>query len=217
VTGVTLGPEIFGYDKYLSCTSNRADLRMTGMANSGTATPPARAGLAPGRPQTVAAVTESFTSLQRTVRRAKARLVAVAGDDVDSATQLVLHTVGAEGPMRASALAASVQSDLSTVSRQAAALVSRGLLQRQADQHDGRASLLAVTEAGRVAIDRHEQGRQAFFEAVLSGWTSEEMRQFAQQLERFTAAYEHTHTIYMNEREQRTAAPSPNQEEGPEA
>jgi DNA-binding MarR family transcriptional regulator len=148
----------------------------------------------------VASVAESFSELQRTVRRSKARLLAAAGDDVESATYLLLHTVAADGPMRASALAASVQADLSTVSRQVATLVARGLLERHADQHDGRACLLAVTDVGRAAIAEHEQGRQEFFGAVLDGWTAEAMHQFAQQLERFTAAYDRIHTTWMSER-----------------
>ena len=176
------------------------------MANSAAAGSPAQAhtGTAPsgspgGRREPVALVADSFSELQRTVRRSKARLLA-AGDDIDSATQLLLHTVAGEGPMRASALAASVQADLSTVSRQVAALVGRGLLERQADQFDGRACLLAVTDAGRAAIAEHEQGRQKFFDAVLADWNTEEMRQFARQLERFTAAYDRVHTAWMNER-----------------
>ena len=176
------------------------------MADSTAAAPPsAPAETAPRRSsndrrKTVTSVAESFIDLQRTVRRSKARLLAAAGNDVESAAQVLLHTVAAEGPMRASALATSVQADLSTVSRQVAALVGRGLLERQADQLDGRASLLAVTHAGRGAIAEHEQGRQAFFDEVLAGWSTEEMRQFAQQLERFTAAYDHVHTAWVNER-----------------
>src|ERR1700761_6298792 len=162
-------------------------------------TAPSAHGAAPSgspgdRGATVASVTESFVDLQRTVRRCKARLLAAAGDDVESATQGLLHVVAAEGPLRASALASSVHSDLSTVSRQVGALVSRGLLQRQADQLDGRASLLHVTEAGRAAIAAHERGRQAFFGEVLTGWSPAEMRQFARQVERFTAAYDQVHT-----------------------
>jgi DNA-binding MarR family transcriptional regulator len=190
---------------------------MMAMADSATAAPPAaqagahdgaaqgkaqrgaRAGAGPRR-ESVASVAESFVDLQRTVRRAKARLLAAAGNDVESATQVLLHTVAAEGPLRASALAASVQADLSTVSRQVAVLVSRGLLERQADQHDGRASLLALTEAGRAAVAQHDVGRQAFFDEVLTGWSSGEMRQFAGQLERFTAAYDRIHTARMKER-----------------
>jgi DNA-binding MarR family transcriptional regulator len=169
------------------------------------AAPPAPAAAAPDQPsgdrrETVAAVAGSYIDLQRTVRRSKARMLAAAGNDVDSASQVLLHTVGADGPMRASALAASVQADLSTISRQVATLVTRGLLERQADQCDGRASLLAVTAAGRAAIAQHEQGRQAFFDDVLVGWSDDELRQFAQQLGRFTAAYDRIHTARVNER-----------------
>jgi len=145
------------------------------------------------RPKAVASVTDSFIDLQRTVRRAKARLLAAAGNDVESATHLLLHTLQADGPMRASALAASVQSDLSTVSRQVAALVGRGLLERRADQHDGRACVLAVTEAGQAAIAEHGRRRRTFFDEVLTGWSTDELDQFAQQLDRFTAAYDRVH------------------------
>jgi len=181
---------------------------------TGTASP-ASAGAVTDRPpggrrENVAAVTESFSELQRTVRRCKARLAAAFGDDVESATRLLLHTVESEGPMRASALAASVQSDLSTVSRQVTTLVARGLLERRADQRDGRACLLAVTDAGRAAIAEYEQGRQAFFDTVLAGWSAGEMRQFARQLEQFTAAYDHAHVTLMATRTKRM-------EEGPTA
>ena len=179
---------------------------MTAMAESrGATSPPTHAEAGTRRPpgsrlEAVASVTDSFIDLQRTVRRSKARLLAAAGNDVESATHLLLHTVESEGPMRASALAESVQADLSTVSRQVAALVGRGLLERRADQRDGRACLLAVTGAGRAAIAEHEQGRQAFFDEVLTGWSSEELRQFAQQMERFTAAYDHIHAARMSAR-----------------
>jgi DNA-binding MarR family transcriptional regulator len=160
----------------------------------------------------VASVTESFIDLQRTVRRSKARLLAAAGNDVESATHLLLHTVESEGPMRASALAASAQADLSTVSRQVSVLVSHGLLERRADQFDGRASVLAVTDAGRAAIAEHEHGRQAFFNEVLTGWSPEELRQFAQQMERFTDAYDRVHTARMSQWVGRAQAQAPTTE-----
>jgi len=156
--------------------------------------------MAEGRTAAVASVTDSFIDLQRTVRRSKARLLAAAGNDVESATHLLLHTVESEGPMRASTLAASVHADLSTVSRQVAALVARGLLERRADQRDGRACVLAVTDAGRAAIAEHEQGRQAFFDEVLTGWSADELRQFGQQMERFTAAYDRVHAALVGAR-----------------
>ena len=158
-----------------------------------------------GRKAGVALVTESVVELLRAVRRSKARLLDAANDTVDSATQVLLRTLAAEGPMRASALAASVQSDLSTVSRQVAALVTRGLLERRADPVDGRASLLVVTDAGQAVIAEHEQAQGAFFEQVLSDWTPGELRDFAHQLERFTTAYDTTHIQWMTDATRHTA------------
>ena len=182
------------------------------MADGTTAAAPsgASADRSPGaRRESTASVAQSFMNLQRTVRRSKARLLAAAGDDVESATHVLLHTVEADGPMRASTLAASVHADLSTVSRQTSALVGRGLLERRADQRDGRACLLAVTEAGRAAIAEHEHGRQAFFDEVLTGWSTEELSLFARQMERFTAAYDHVHADRMSRRAGRTEARTP--------
>jgi DNA-binding MarR family transcriptional regulator len=156
--------------------------------------------MAEHRTAAVTSVTDSFIDLQRTVRRSKARLLAAAGNDVESATHLLLHTVESEGPMRASALAASAHADLSTVSRQVAALVGRGLLERRADQSDGRACVLAVTDAGRAAIAEHERGRRAFFDEVLAGWSADELRQFGQQLARFTTAYDRVHAARVDAR-----------------
>ena len=165
---------------------------------------PPRPGKVPlgqgGGPASTVAVVDAFSGLLRTVRRGKARLLAAAGDDVESATQVLLRTVSAEGPVRASALAASVQSDLSTVSRQVAGLVARGLLERQADQADGRACLLAVTEAGHAVLAEHEADRAEFFTRVLAGWTPGDLDQFARLLERFTAAYDQVHAAWMDRR-----------------
>ena len=51
-----------------------------------------------------------------------------------------------EGPHRSNALAEAVHSDPSTVSRQIAALVKVGYVERRPDPADGRACLLAATD-----------------------------------------------------------------------
>src|SRR3984957_14979159 len=154
---------------------------------------------APSRAATDA-VAGSVLGLLRTVRKAKARMMAAAGDDVESATALLLHSVATLGPVRTSALAASVHSDLSTVSRQVGVLVAAGLLERRADPADGRACLLALTPAGQAAVAEHERGRADFFAAVLDGWAEDELRQFAGLLDRFTASYDHVHAAWIAER-----------------
>ncbi|MFF7333492.1 MarR family transcriptional regulator [Streptomyces sp. NPDC008150] len=142
---------------------------------------------------------DAVIGLVRTVRRSKARALAATGDDVDSAARILLRTVSAEGPLRASALATAVQSDLSTVSRQVALLVARGLLERHADPDDGRASLLQVTPAAQAVIAESDQARTAFFDDVVRDWPPEERDRFVHLLEQFTEAYDTTHTRWMSD------------------
>jgi DNA-binding MarR family transcriptional regulator len=148
----------------------------------------------------VEAVATDVINLLRTVRKAKARMMSQAKSDVESASQLLLHIVGTEGPMRTSLLAASAHSDLSTVSRQSAALVTAGLIERQADPADGRACLLALTPEGRETLAEHRRSGLAFFAQVLDGWTADELSQFGHLLTRFTAAYDQVHDAWIVEK-----------------
>jgi DNA-binding MarR family transcriptional regulator len=154
----------------------------------------------------VTAVADSVRDLVRTVRKAKARMTADGRDDVESARHAMLQLVAAGGPMRASALAGCAHSDLSTVSRQAAGLVADGLLERRADPVDGRASLLALTEAGEAAVAAREASRVAFFAQVLDGWTEGDLRQFASMMSQFTASYDQVHAAVIAERARRERA-----------
>jgi DNA-binding MarR family transcriptional regulator len=160
----------------------------------------------PGGQAAVTAVADSVRGLVRAVRKSKARMTADGRDDVESATYAVLHLIAANGPMRASDLAACVHSDLSTVSRQAAGLVADGLLERRADPVDGRASLLALTTAGEAAVAALEAGRVAFFARVLDGWSEDDLRQFARLVSQFTASYDQVHAAVIAERAQRERA-----------
>ena len=83
------------------------------------------------------------------------------------------------GPMRVTDLAEVKQADPSTVSRQAAQLVKAGLARREADPVDGRASRLAVTEAGLDACARLHEARHALLSKALSDWPSERVETFA--------------------------------------
>jgi DNA-binding MarR family transcriptional regulator len=83
------------------------------------------------------------------------------------------------GPMRVTDLAEVKQADPSTISRQAAQLVKAGLARREADPGDGRASRLAVTDAGLAACARLADARHALLSRVLSDWPAERVDTFA--------------------------------------
>lgn len=118
--------------------------------------------------------------------RAAAREAGPDGGPDRSALLLLFPLL--EGPQRAGALADLCHADPSTVSRQVAELVRRGLVRREADPSDGRASLLAITDAGREAADRVRTRRRQLFAAAVGGWTDDELATLAGLLARFTDA-----------------------------
>jgi DNA-binding MarR family transcriptional regulator len=94
------------------------------------------------------------------------------------------------GPMRVTDLAEVKQADPSTVSRQAAQLVKAGLARREADPADGRASRLAVTEAGLAACARMADARHALLSRALADWPPERVEQFAGLFAEFNSSVE---------------------------
>ena len=143
---------------------------------------------------------ETVVTLMRTFGRAKARLLAAAEHDVEWAAQILLRHLHTEGPMRAGALAEVLHSDPSTVSRQVAALVREGLIERRADPQDGRASILVPTPAADVVLADHDHRRTEFFTRLVSGWDAADVETFAVLLQRFTQDFAHASTAMIDER-----------------
>ncbi|MFC8504260.1 MarR family winged helix-turn-helix transcriptional regulator [Pedococcus sp. NPDC057267] len=111
---------------------------------------------------------------------------------VDTMAYPVLFNLAHE-ERRVSALAECVHSDISTTSRQVSSLVSHGLLEKVSDPEDGRAQVVRLSPAGHDLLARIQEQRSAWFEQLLEGWTAQEASQFADHLERFTAALERSH------------------------
>ena len=154
----------------------------------------------------VAAVADNFVELMRSFNRARARMLAAAADDVEWSSHILLNMLRNGGPMRAGALAECVQSDPSTVSRQVAALVRDGLVERRADPDDGRASLLVLTPKADTVLAAHDRRRLEYFAKLLDGWSEAELRRFAGQLRRFGEAYEAVDIDWNEERSARRTA-----------
>lgn len=154
----------------------------------------------------VSAVADNLLRVARSFGRARARMLAEAAHDVEWSSQIVLKHLQAEGPMRAGTIAEGLHFDPSTVSRQIAALVKDGLLERRADPQDGRACLLVLTDQAHAVLADHNQIRIDYFERVLESWTEDEMTTFAGLLARFDAAYEAADTQWLQERLAQRAA-----------
>jgi DNA-binding MarR family transcriptional regulator len=131
--------------------------------------------------------------LNRLLERAQARFSAHFADGVERAAFILLVHLVKDGPRRLSTLADAVHSDVSTVSRQVAQLVKLGLVVRQPDPSDGRASLLAATHAGRHAFEEKRVLRNRNMAQVLDGWNPDDRATLCRLLGRFNDDYERHH------------------------
>ena len=115
----------------------------------------------------------------------KAQIHAVQPDVIEWAGSMLLFHLCKDGPQRSSALAAAVCVDPSTVSRQIADLVDLGLVERRADPLDGRATLLAATEAGEARHRMVHERRDRAFAVMLADWSDDDVHTLVGLLRRF--------------------------------
>ncbi|WP_438295968.1 MarR family winged helix-turn-helix transcriptional regulator [Streptomyces sp. HUAS TT7] len=124
--------------------------------------------------------------LRRSTRaRLYARLTEGLGEAVDDLTYPVLSGLARTGPCSAADLGREIGLDRTTVTRRADRLERAGLLQRQPDPADGRATLLALTDDGHVAISATRQQLAAAIEDSLDTWPRADAQAFARLLRRF--------------------------------
>ena len=145
---------------------------------------------APASRTTTRQVSAQVVRLMRQLSGLKAQVAAHSRHQVEwSSYALLLHLIQ-DGPMSSSALAESVCADPSTVSRQAAALVDQGLVERRPDPADRRAVQLAATDRGEALFRQMREDREAIFDTVLGDWSEEDVEQLTALLARFTADLE---------------------------
>ncbi|WP_337062022.1 MarR family winged helix-turn-helix transcriptional regulator [Kineococcus sp. G2] len=135
------------------------------------------------------ALAEEVTRTVRTLHALKAQ-DARADDDAERAVHAVLLTVEHHGAQRVGALAERLGTDPSTVSRQTAELVRRGLLERHRDPDDGRACRLAVTGPGREVVAVTLQRRRERLARAVTGWDEHDLGTFVSLLTRFADGLE---------------------------
>lgn len=129
-------------------------------------------------------IAESMVTVIRAHHWLKTRL---AEFEPEIGTVVLLIKLTKEGPRRAGELAEMTCSDPSTISRQVAALVKAGLVERKADPADGRASILVPTEAGHTRVQEFAAVRARAVEPIVSTWSAQERSVFIDLLSRYTA------------------------------
>jgi len=121
----------------------------------------------------VRTLSEQLPRFMRVVHALKTQMARTDGRD--RAALVLLFPLCRLGPLRQGALAELVHADPSTVSRHVAVLVEQGLVRRVADESDGRASRLHVTDAGHTALEGLRRERENQLAEVTSSWDAEEL------------------------------------------
>ncbi|RDI68746.1 MarR family winged helix-turn-helix transcriptional regulator [Nocardia pseudobrasiliensis] len=135
-------------------------------------------------------IAQQLIRLGKIRERTQAQIAAISGGEIEVAAYGIIFRLLCDGPMRSGALADALYSDASTISRQVAHLVKRGLIERRADPADGRASVLVVTDAGREVAAEIRRRRNQTLDRVMANWDHDERALLGRLLHRFVDDYE---------------------------
>jgi DNA-binding MarR family transcriptional regulator len=133
------------------------------------------------------AITVAVEAAMVRIRRRQTR-GALSDGAIPVAVFRVLDAVADGSADTVGALAPALGVDQPRASRLVAQAVSAGLLERVADQRDGRRSVLRLTAAGNRAVAEARKGRRTTMAAAMADWTPAERADFARLLERFVDA-----------------------------
>jgi DNA-binding MarR family transcriptional regulator len=131
----------------------------------------------------------AFTRLMRWAQRGDVRrlLMGSAAQDLSMHDITLLRAIGTHGPVRGSDLASWQGVDKSTITPQVRRLEDRGLVAREGDPGDRRATLLSVTDHGRRKLREMDDSGARLFEQALDGWSAEDRRVLAELMTRLAA------------------------------
>jgi DNA-binding MarR family transcriptional regulator len=131
---------------------------------------------------------EALQTVARSITQVRVheRLLRLAGVRLDRAGATLLFKLAAKGePLRVTDLAEVLGVDTPTVTRKVQQLERDGLVTRQSDPDDRRASRIRLTPAGRRTIERVRRARRAWLERLLQSWDDDDLSELAGLLGRF--------------------------------
>ena len=115
-------------------------------------------------------------------------LIAAAGIRLDRALFPLLIGIERFGPIGVVELAAGMNRDHTTVSRQLAKLESLGLVARLESSDDRRTRRAVMTPEGKAMTKRIDAARERMFRAIFSDWPPEEVSELTRLIGKFAAA-----------------------------
>ncbi|RSM59451.1 MarR family transcriptional regulator [Actinoplanes sp. ATCC 53533] len=134
----------------------------------------------------LAAIERAMITIRRSQsRRALSRLTP-PGDQTVFGVLDALEEIGR--PATVGEVGAATGVDQPRASRLVGRAVDQGLVVRQADQSDGRRTLLALTGEGQAHLAAAHHSRQQVFARAMANWPAEDTAAFARLLTSFTTS-----------------------------
>jgi DNA-binding MarR family transcriptional regulator len=112
----------------------------------------------------------------------------IDGDIVEPTQASLLYTLQCRGALRLGDIAEAMQLDASTVSRHVHQLGERGLVRSEPDPADGRARIIALSDAGADSLRKTFDRRRTFITEALEGWTGDERARLRHDLSRLATS-----------------------------
>ncbi|MGC1215532.1 MAG: MarR family transcriptional regulator [Micromonospora sp.] len=109
---------------------------------------------------------------------------------LDRAAYVILRHLDGAGPQNVSALAAKLNLDGSTVTRQVSAMQRDGLIARTPDPADGRGTVISPTPAGLQRMAAVQAARTRLYGDILAAWPPGDRETLAELLHRLNDALE---------------------------
>ncbi|MET9439333.1 MarR family transcriptional regulator [Streptomyces sp. NPDC006610] len=131
-----------------------------------------------------------LTVFMRRVRANQGEMARAVHPDLESAAYGLLVRLDECGRQRATELAAYIGIGKATMSRQLRALEELGLVAREPDPADGRASLVRLTDEGRTRVQRVREARRARYVSQLADWDRREVAELARLLHQLNVGME---------------------------
>jgi DNA-binding MarR family transcriptional regulator len=126
--------------------------------------------------------------LIRRVKRVIGERARAVHPDLQPASYLMLSYLATEGPSRSSVVSERFNVDKGAISRQVQHLCDLGLLVREPDPNDGRASLISASEDAVRRLRAVDRDRREWLEGRLAGWSEPDLHEFVAGLSRYNEA-----------------------------
>jgi DNA-binding MarR family transcriptional regulator len=133
---------------------------------------------------TLSMIETELAHLMRLAEATRRSSAAAPHRALDRAAYLILRQLAEAGPQNVSALAARLNLDGSTITRQVAAMHRDGLVSRAADPNDGRGTVVTATRTGLRRMEHVSAARRELYGRILEDWPERDRRDLANLMHR---------------------------------